>query len=65
MQAGARKEKETTETAKRKEDKLEKKKTKPKPGLKKAGLNPKKVQLAKSKGSLIASSRLAKMWANQ
>ena len=63
--AKARKEKETTETAKRKEGNIEEKKTKAKPGPKKAGLKPEKVKLAMSKDSLVASSRLAKMWADQ
>ena len=56
-QAGARKEKEkgTTTTANRKEDKLEEKSLKAKPGPNKIGQNPNKVQLAKSKGSALAS----------
>ena len=48
-------------TAKRKEDELEEKSSKAKPGPRKRGQNPK----PKSKVSALASSRLAKMWADQ
>ena len=74
--AGARKEKEKSDETNKQDQhaeieyelnkvQLNKKQTKEKPGPVRRGRNPDKVQIAKSKGSALASSRLAKMWADQ
>ena len=66
-QAGARKEKEKEKEKEREKEEgvAEKRRVKTRPGPKRRNPSPNTVQLAKNKGSVTASSRLAKMWADQ